>query len=447
MEENSLKINYKKENERYINKINEYRVVTEKVRTKDENQQIQRKQNKKLPTETEHEVMFWDVNANNLDWKKDPIELPNKSYTFVNFTDTKFGRTAVLNESEMYEQDASFWNVTFTNCEFQNIKFVNCRFWGCKFINCKTNELGIIFEDCFFKTNSSDFNNGKFESYNVSTEFVECSITARFRQCKLENAIWDNCTLMLTSFKDCSLKNSVFTDCGFYDVEFNDSDVAGMGILKMKKAELQFFGQYEDSEFHKSTYIDLMSYKNAPPKDKTQPIDIKKLNIQDAADLSKLYYTLINCMYSKNGDIDFLTEYKYQYQKHHMIAKEKWYQQIWDRISWALCGFGEKILRFMLWFSGIIVSFAICYMFSGLQLPNRVIQYVLIGENPFDLMQLLKDFGLCIHFSVVTLSTVGYGNITPLGWVSTGLCTLQILLGLLFVATFTSIIIKKIIRE
>ncbi|BCJ99933.1 ion channel [Anaerocolumna chitinilytica] len=443
-----MKINYDKENRKYLDVIKGYREVTAKVIAKETAEQLQRKGNKKLPEETEHEVLFMDVKLNNLDWSKDPLELPNKTYSFVTFTDTKLGKTAVLSENEMYEQNATFWNVTFTNCEFQNIKFINCRFFGCKFINCKTKELGIIFEDCYFcKTTVGHNGKGEFETEMVSSQFIDCWITAKFKNCKLEYVLWENCSLILTSFNDCSLINSVFTECGFYDVVSNDSDIAGVSILKMKKADIEFYGQYADSEFHRSTYIDLMSYKNKSPRKKENSLDIKKMNREDAADLSKLYYTLVNSLHSKNGDIDFISEYKYQYQKHHMIAKEKWYLQIWDRISWALCGFGEKIFRFILWFAGIIIAFAIIYLFSGLQLPNREIQYVIIGGNPFDLMQLLKDFGLGIHFSVVTLSTVGYGNITPLGWVSTALCTLQILLGLLFVATFTSIIIKKIIRE
>lgn len=443
-----MKINYKRENNRYKDIIKEYRTVTQKVKDKQENEQMQRNGNQKLPSETKHEILFTAIKKDNLDWRKDPIKLENKSYSFVTFTDTKIGKTAVLTENEMYELDTSFWNVTFTNCEFQNVKFLNCKFWGCKFINCKTKDLGIVFEDCSFTTTTAGHNDkGEFESNVVSTEFVDCFINARFKQSKLEKTIWDNCTLMLTSFKDCSLIDSIFDDCSFYDVVLNDSDIAGMGILKMKKADIEFYGQYADSEFHKSTYINLMSCKNTPPENQTQPVDLKKLNNQDATDLSKMYYTLVNCLKSKNSDIDFISEYRYQYQRHHMIAKEKWYMQIWDRISFILCGFGEKVLRFILWFTGIIVAFAIFYMFSGLQMADRNIQYVFVGGKPFDLVQMLKDFALCIHFSVVTLSTVGYGNITPLGLVSTGLCTLQIMFGLLFVATFTSIIIKRIIRE
>jgi uncharacterized protein YjbI with pentapeptide repeats len=443
-----LKNKYKKENDKYKNLIIEYRAVTQKVKDKEEKQQMLRKKNKKLPAETEHEVMFKDIKEDNLDYSKEPIELENKTYSFVKFTDTKIGKKAVLSESEMYELDASFWNVTFTNCDFQNVKFVNCRFRGCKFISCKTEDMGVVFEDCFFKTISNGNNNkGQFETNDVSSEFVNCHMTAQFRQCKLEKTIWDNCILTIVSFKDCTLEDSVFSGCWFNGVMLTDSDIAGMGILNMKKAELVFYGEYADSDFHKSTYIDLMSYKNSPPKDQTHPVDLKKMNHQDALDLKKMYYTLINCLKSKNSDIDFISEYRYQYQRHHMISKEKWYMQIWDRVSWILCGFGEKMLRFIGWFASIILVFALCYMFTGLQMTDRNIEYVIFGGKPFDLLQMLKDFGLCFHFSVVTLSTVGYGNITPLGWVSTLLCTIQIVLGLLFVATFTSIIIKKIIRE
>jgi len=214
----------------------------------------------------------------------------------------------------------------------------------------------------------------------------------------------------------------------------------------MKNADLKFCIRYEDSEFHKSAYIDLMRYKNAHSQQGDRA-NIKEANRKNAADLSQMYYTLLDSLKSKNSDIEFLGEYRYQYQLHKMYSKEKWYLKIWDLLSWGICGYGEKVGRFLAWFAGCILFFAISYMFSGLQLADRKIQYVLVGGKPFDLIQTIKDFGICIHFSVVTFSTVGYGNITPLGWTSTIWCTVQILLGLVFVAIFTSIMINKLIRK
>lgn len=443
-----LKINYKKENKKYENQIIEYRKVTEEVRVKEKIDLVKSNHNKEEVTETPHEVLFWDVKINNLHWSQDPIELPNKTYSFVTFTNTKFGKKAILSEDDMYEQDATFWNVTFTNCEFQNIRFVNCRFFGCKFISCKTNELGIVFEDCYFCKTSIGHNElVDFETKIVSTEFKDCWITAKFRRCKMENFLWDNCTLMLTTFKECSLMNAIFTKCGFYSVVLNETDIAGMGIIKMKKADIEFYGNYKDSEFHKSTYIDLMSYKDVSTNKQMKKIDLRNSNKSNASDLSKMYYTLVNSLQTKNVDIDFLSEYRYQYQKHHMIEKDKWYSKTWDFVSWGLCGFGEKVFRFCIWLMVCAVVFAIGYMFTGIQFQNENIQYVFIGGNPFDFIQTIKDFGVCFHFSVLTLSTVGYEIALPLGNITHILTTIQSLLGLVFIAIFTSIMIIKLIRQ
>ncbi|NSA58525.1 ion channel [Clostridium beijerinckii] len=51
-----------------------------------------------------------------------------------------------------------------------------------------------------------------------------------------------------------------------------------------------------------------------------------------------------------------------------------------------------------------------------------------------------------LHFSIVTFSTVGYGNIIPDGLGSYIISASQILIGILFIATLTSVTIKKILK-
>lgn len=72
-------------------------------------------------------------------------------------------------------------------------------------------------------------------------------------------------------------------------------------------------------------------------------------------------------------------------------------------------------------------------------------RYPLIDGTEFSLISFVKDFGKCLHFSIVTFSTVGYGNIVPSG-ISYIISAIQILIGVLFVALFTSIMLKKILR-
>lgn len=453
-----LKINYKNKNKEYEDKITEYRNETN-FEKNEYGTAIKEVEDSKRPFTGE----YYEIKEDNLGYKDKPITLENKEYTFVDFKRTKIGKSIALSEDQLLEVKAHFWYVNFTDCVFENVKFENCTFIGCKFKNCETKHFSTIFEECSFSTTVPYTNEkGEFEFHSVSTEFINCCIAStKFRECRLDNTIWQDCVLAVTLFNRCIVTESIFVGCKFGSVVFNDSDIAGIGILNMKRTDLEFYGEYQDSEFYKSVYIDLMDCKEIYKKNAKKYRENFKKNFKkykenikenikeykdNASNLTKMYYTLLNCLKLKNSDIDYLGEYRYQYQKHRMIAKKRWYLQIWDRISWSICGFGERAGRFAIWFVSNIIFFAICYMFSGLQIGDRKIQYTLQGGNSASIGRVIKDFGMCIHFSVVTFSTVGYGNVTPLNGISTFLCTVQILVGMLFVAIFTSIMVKKLIR-
>jgi hypothetical protein len=86
-------------------------------------------------------------------------------------------------------------------------------------------------------------------------------------------------------------------------------------------------------------------------------------------------------------------------------------------------------------------------LLCGLQIGSELypLKYHIGGEGTFNLINLVKDFGKCVHFSIVTFSTVGYGNIVPYGW-SYVISAVQILMGVVFVAVFTSVVLKKILK-
>ena len=136
--------------------------------------------------------------------------------------------------------------------------------------------------------------------------------------------------------------------------------------------------------------------------------------------------------------------YRYCYNYFSMRGKQ-WWQQVWDRFSWLVCGYGEKLGRFVVTFLLTIIIPAIGYLFCGIKVGDKTIRYPLIDGTEFSLINFVKDFGKCLHFSIVTFSTVGYGNIVPSG-ISYIISAIQILIGVLFVALFTSIMLKKILR-
>jgi hypothetical protein len=129
-----------------------------------------------------------------------------------------------------------------------------------------------------------------------------------------------------------------------------------------------------------------------------------------------------------------------------MLSKQNLAEQLWDRISWITCGFGERMRRLYICFLCAVLLPAIGYMFSGIKFGEYGINYDIIGGTPVGLSRILDDFGMCLHFSIVTFSTVGYGNIVPDGRWSYIISASQILTGMLFLAVFTSVTLKKILK-
>lgn len=426
----------------YINRDKEvdelkktYRAESKRIRDIENSRFLEMKDSEK---EIKCRMYENDITYNNNDWKYKPIKFDNNEYIFCSFKDSKFGKTAVLSEEDMYHVQVNFWNVTFNNCIFENIYFDASRFFGCKFINCSFSEFGVVFDNCVFRNIAIEQNpKGEHETINVSTEFVSCRITGtRFRNSTTANMIFQDNTFVLSSFMDCEMEDCIFDGNGFYSTVINNSNIFNLNIINVKHADIEFHftNQEKDTNLHKKIYVSKMNNKYI-----TQGKDDYKI-------LAKMYYTLIEYLQKKNLDTDNMGEYRYLYNYYSMLSKEYFLGQVWERISWLICGFGEKMERLFICFISIILLPAIGYMFTGINVGESIIKYTIIGGNPVEIIQLIKDFGMCLHFSIVTFSTVGYGNITPYGAGSYFVSAVQILTGMLFSAIFTSVILKKILR-
>ena len=61
----------------------------------------------------------------------------------------------------------------------------------------------------------------------------------------------------------------------------------------------------------------------------------------------------------------------------------------------------------------------------------------------FDINFLISKFGNALYFTIITFTTVGYGDIMPLNWMKL-VVSLESFLGVFFTVKFCSIIIKEI---
>ncbi|WP_353572772.1 ion channel [Candidatus Albibeggiatoa sp. nov. BB20] len=117
------------------------------------------------------------------------------------------------------------------------------------------------------------------------------------------------------------------------------------------------------------------------------------------------------------------------------------YRRFFSKTVDLLCGYGEKPLRISGFSTGFIVFFAICYFLLGIQSSS--------GELAFhpsnSWLENLQNFANCLYFSVVTFTTLGYGDIAPVGF-SRLFAALEAFSGTFMTALFVVVFVKKMTR-
>ena len=108
-----------------------------------------------------------------------------------------------------------------------------------------------------------------------------------------------------------------------------------------------------------------------------------------------------------------------------------------DRVS----GYGESPIRVVLFSGFLVFCCSLVYFYTGIQDSGRLIQYMPeagSGQN-------FRNWLDCIYFSVVTFTTLGYGDLTPLGW-SRIVAAVEAFTGSFSLALFVVLFVKKMTR-
>jgi hypothetical protein len=170
-------------------------------------------------------------------------------------------------------------------------------------------------------------------------------------------------------------------------------------------------------------------------------------------------YRRLKQSYQKYGDNS--TAGKFYYQE--MECKRKQLKRIekyfWYLFYKKLCGYGEKPFN-VVWVSGLIIlSSAFSYLFGGiefvgssiLKVPPNVIDYNL-SFNSYgfnwaitNIDSVLEDFLLCIYTSVITFTTLGYGDVHPIGY-SRIVASVEAGFGIIMTALFIFVFTRKMLR-
>lgn len=306
-------------------------------------------------------------------------------------------------EKEMINIDgyALVKNKVFYNIQFDSNKFDKFRFEGCSF------------KDCVFKNGSFDnvvFYKCDFE-YGVFKSFIFESLT--FEQCKLKGTVFLECSFRHFSICDCDCRSFKLASCEVFNFEFNDSLITKFD---------------EDTFFDEAIRFDNLDRSN-------------KISFYE--DSCRFYKTLAY-KFQQNNLLNLYGEYYYLSK---VMEKEtlKGLTKLKSSALWLICGYGERPTYALITSLEIIFIFTVLYMIFGLRYGNDVISYKEIFLEAKSFNFAFNDFITAFHFSIVTFTTVGYGDVTPIGY-SILLSGIEMFLGVTMVGLWTATLARKISR-
>ncbi|MDH4570293.1 pentapeptide repeat-containing protein [Pseudomonas sp. BN414] len=112
--------------------------------------------------------------------------------------------------------------------------------------------------------------------------------------------------------------------------------------------------------------------------------------------------------------------------------------------SWLVdlfCGYGEQPLRVVLFSLGFVLFCGLLFFAMGIHHGAVKLAFALDQ----DLLTNLTELSACMYFSVVTFTTLGYGDIAPLG-LSRPLAAFEAFVGSFTMALFVVVFVKKMTR-
>ena len=303
----------------------------------------------------------------------------------------------------------------YINCEFNNIKFENCNFYGTSFKNCKFNK--VYFSNCDFHEKG-----GVIDMFNDNCQFIDCI----FDNTDLKHVVFKDSIFKKIKFNFTNLRNVIFSCCEINNILFCDCNLKSAKII--------------------DTYINIFNFEDTYLTKVDENTFFDKLEVKNHDDYENLFkiYKNISTIYENNRLLSCSGEY-YYLSKCMERKSLKGMERLKSKIFWMICGYGERPTFALVTSFEIVLLFAIIYIFAGLSINGQVINYGFDILKYFSSRAIYIDFIRCFYFSLVTFTSVGYGDIFPIGYSIIFSC-IEMILGVTMVGVWTATLARKITR-
>lgn len=113
----------------------------------------------------------------------------------------------------------------------------------------------------------------------------------------------------------------------------------------------------------------------------------------------------------------------------------------WSKLVDLLCGYGEDTDRVVGFSLAVILFCAVLYFLLGVQGREGILVLDASRSVPGNLQQFL----LCVYYSVITFTTVGYGDIVPVGGTRV-VAAVEAFTGAFSISLFVVVFVRKMMR-
>ena len=319
--------------------------------------------------------------------------------------------------------------------------------------NNKTKREKILFKHYIKKKKITDFIRFHFEEDFDIKEIL----TYEYTYLKFENCIF---------YKKVDFSNFIFNgkieflNCKFLgDILFFDSTINANLVMNSN----YFVEKIINNKIFKNTNINCQSFEligniNLPRLDGITFSKETKFTLKDCHYtpnynyIGKVNYTIAQIQAEKIHDDKNIGYYTYYERKYNTINRsdflnygEYLLSKILNYIARELMGYGEHLSKFFLYIISIISIFAFIYMLIGVTTTSGdIIKFNIKNINSiFEIFKMYIEFW---YFSVITFSTVGFGDMMINGIIGKILVCLEVFIGITIQSTWAALIIKRMFR-
>jgi len=345
-------------------------------------------------------------------------------------------------------------NLSFNNCEF----FQSVELLGGDYRRIKIND-SILRKNLFLRFINCEklmINNVKVEEdatlenseigiFNVNTTKFQESLI--FQEVKILNAF--------TLDKVKVNKDLGFIDCSFEGLSKLELDINGeLNFTQCsfyKKSEINFdemngkFSLYK-TNFSDNCYLEYELLENKKYKPLIFEDDFKK---------TKWNFLIVSDIYKSSGRTEQYLETLFYFKKYERLERRHIKGNKFSLLDYLIeisTKYYTSWKRTLVSMGFIIGAFFILYccfpnllMCGDTELSSKnlfVTMFEMIQTSTFDINFFISKIGNALYFTIITFTTVGYGDITPLYWMKLAV-GLEAFLGVFFTSSFVVALSKK----